>query len=450
MPDLYVSTLGVPFRAVIARGSGERAFVRIGERADDDFALDPVVWIDQFGAATGAQALLLERSGAPGRCFRLGPTEPDADDDDALCARDVLAATLRRLLSAAETQSGEPIQRVVCVVSGDADDETRSECAQAALLAGAQIVEILAASGADALLEGWDDRTRLTLTESGNARSADLSATLSRTVLRALFRQSIGLAPDARDAHAAAADMLFDTWASGKDVARGMSVTLAAARGAPVAAYAPASVFAALDSALRERLAAALTAHGAVLATIAAFDVSGSWTQPLGRALRALAGANTTVRDERGVELDRAIRAAPPQARATKPTLGSDVFATPESPRTLRALAQGEPVRLLSAGTRLPATSISESFRSSSFLGAFRVVAQRDGTSLPLMTIPIPRYAERQADSYLRAVVHADTDDVMFVEVAYLYSARRRFAFVEKRSEREVPLSDHVFRVVRG
>lgn len=452
MPELYASTLGVPFRAVIVRASGERAFVRIGERADDDFALDPTVWVDQYGAVTGAQAAVLERSGAPGRCYRWSSDAGGEDVDDAgLTRRDLLAAVLRRLVNAAENQSGESIQRIVCVVPPDAGDEARSMCVQAALLAGAQLADAVAPSGSDVLLEAWDDSTRLTLGSHGSAaRTVDLSATLARAAFRSLFRQRVGLPDGASEAQVSAVDALFDAWATGKDVGRGMTTTLPAARGAPVVAHATAAVFGALDAALRDRLRRAFEAQQADLATITSFDVAGSWTVPFARAIRAMAGSDAAVHDGRGVDFDRAIAACPPRVRAEKPVLRSDVFAMSESPRTLRALAQGDPVPLLNAGARLPATSISESFKSSSFMGAFRIVAQRDGAALPLMTVPIPRYAERQADSYLRTVIHADTSDLMFIEIAYLYSARRRFAFVDKSAGREDPLSDHVFRMIRG
>ena len=46
MADLYVSALGAPYRALAASPSGQLSFVRLGDRSDDEFALDPDVWVD--------------------------------------------------------------------------------------------------------------------------------------------------------------------------------------------------------------------------------------------------------------------------------------------------------------------------------------------------------------------------------------------------------------------
>lgn len=458
MPDLYASLLGAPFHAVIAHAGGERAFVRFGERADDDVGLEPVVWIDQTGAATGAQALLLDHAGAVGAFarVRVGATESDAAA--TWSARDLQAVLLRRLLAAAETQCGEPIQRLVFVVPGTLDDAGHAACAQAALLAGGLTVELLTpdralfapgeSDGSHAIVEGWDDATRLTV-GGATPRVIDLTAVVSRESLRELFRREIGLATEFDAARAAVADRFFDAWIAGRDLTHGMTVTLPVARAVPMCAHVPASAFAALDDAVRDRLRGAFSANGIDPGAVRAIDVLGSWTKPLAAALRTLvAGAN--VRDDRGLELDGAIRVAPPQARSARATLGVDVYATAPAARSLRALGQGDPIQLLAAGARLPATSISENFKSSAFIGAFQITARANGSDEVLTSVTIPRYAERQPSSYLRAVVHADTAEYLLLELAYLYSTRRRFSFYDKATREEVPLADHVFRVVRG
>jgi hypothetical protein len=457
MPDLYASLLGTPFHAVIAHAGGERAFVRFGERADDDFGLEPVVWIDQTGAAAGAQALLLDHAGAVGSFTRVR-IGSEADAAATWSARDLQGVVLRKLLGAAETQCGEPIQRLVCVVPGTLDADGHAACAQAALLAGAFMIELLTpdralfttgeSDGSHAIVEGWDDGARLTVNGTP-PRTIDLTATLSRDGLRELFRREIGLATEFDAIRTAVADRFFDAWIAGRELAHGMTITLPIARGAPLCAHVPASAFTALDDALRTRLRDAFAANGIDLGAVRAIDVLGSWTKPLAAALRALS-PGATVRDDRGLELDGAIRVAPPQARSARATLGVDVYASAPAARSLRAMGQGDPIQLLAAGTRLPATSISENFKSSAFIGTFQIAARSNGADEVLSTVTIPRYAERQPSSYLRAVVHADTAEYLLLELAYLYSTRRRFAFYDKAAHEEIPLADHVFRVVRG
>ncbi|HEY0613834.1 MAG TPA: hypothetical protein VGC96_04295 [Candidatus Elarobacter sp.] len=462
MPDLYVSLLGAPFRAVIAHAGGERAFVRIADRADDDFGLDPAVWIDHVGAACGTQAALLDRGGHAGvyRRVRCGSPET-ADDAPEWSPRDVLAILVRRLITAAETQAGEPMQRIVAVVPATLTAAERAECTQALLLAGAQRVDLLTADaalgGAPAeagatriIVEAWDDVTRVTVAAAdAEPRVADVTAALSRETVREMFRRAIGLRTEFDAARTAIADQLFGAWIAARDAGRAMTASVPVAHGAPVTATVPAAALAGVDDALRERLRELFAANGADPARAFAIDVLGSWTRPVARALRALAAAPNVVRDDRGLELDGAIRVLPPQARSARAALTSDVFAVAESARALRALAQGEPIQLLAAGARLPATAISENFASSSFIGSFRIAARANRSETPLMMLTIPRYAERQGSSYLRAVVHADTPDYLLLEVAYLYSTRRRFSFFDKSTQAEIPLSDHVFRVVR-
>jgi len=472
MPDLYVSALGVPFRAVVAQSGGERAFVKIADRPDDDFGLDPAVWIDSDGATTGAQAVFLERSGHYGEFYRVtiggGAANPEpAESQWNAC--NLLAVVLRRLIAAAELQSGESVQRVVLVVPATIAVELQSEILRAALLAGAQNVEFVSldqivadgtrpsgsANDVALIAEGWDDVTRVTAVAGTGTPAAtrvvDISAVVSRQRVRAslLERFGAGQRPTS-ELDAEIADQVFNVWASGKDVSRGHTITRAARRAAPVTVHVPASTFARLDDALRERLDRCLREHDIEPERIGSVDVIGSWTRPLAQALRSLVSKQIRVRDERGAELDAAIKLVPPQARAAKPSLSSEILAIPESSRTLRALSQGEPISLLRPGMRLPATSVSENFNSSSFMKRFSIAAKTGGTVTPLISIAIPRYAERQRNSYLRTVVHSETSRFVLIEVAYLYSTQRRFAIYDRTAAVETPVADHLFRIIRG
>jgi hypothetical protein len=469
VPDLYVSALGTPYRGVIAHGGGERAFVKIAERAGDDFALDPVVWIDSDGAATGAQASFLERSGHFGECYRVtiqdaGPADEPASEWQQ---RELLAVVLRRLINAAEQQTGEGIQRLTLVVPAGLTAQTQSEVLQAGLLAGAQELEVISvdrcvaasrpgepSTGPDLIVEAWDDLTRLTVTnrgESAATRVVDLSAKFSRELLRGKLLERFGSTENAaNDVDADLTDQFFTAWASGRDVTHGVTITRPLARAAPVAVHVPASTFARLDSVLAERIDQSLKGQDIGPDEIGSISVVGSWTRPIAQALRSLVPERIPIRDQRGAELDAAIKLVPPQARAAKPTLSSEILAVAESARTLRALSQGEPISLLRPGVRLPATSVSENFKSSSFLKQFSIAAKKDGNVTPLMSMPIPLYAERQPSSYLRTVVHAETPRFIFMEAAYLYPTQRRFSIYDRDAAAEIPVDDHVFRVVRG
>jgi len=472
MPDLYVSALGVPFRAVIAHAGGDRAFVKIADRADDDFALDPAVWIDSDGAATGAQAALLERSGHFGEFYRVaigGDAANGESVESPWNASTLLAVVLRRLIAAAELQSGESIQRVVLVVAAMMAGEVQAQVLRAGLLAGAQNVELVsldrivssgegrgdAANDVAAIVEAWDDLTRLTVVDRSTApartRVSDLSATVSRQRVKALLLERAGASGGpASQLDTEIADQVFTVWASGRDVSRGHTITRAARRSAPVTVHVPGSTFARLDAALRERLERCLRDHGIEPHRIGSVDVIGSWTRPIAQALRALVPKQVRVRDERGAELDAGIRLVPPQARAARPSLSSEILAIPEVARTLRALAQGEPISLLRPGARLPATAVSENFNSSTFMKRFSIAAKAGGDVTPLMSIAIPRYAERQQNSYLRTVVHSETDRFVLLEVAYLYSTQRRFSIYDRATAAETPVADHLFRIIRG
>lgn len=461
MPDLYISALGTPYRAVIAHSGGDRAFVRIADRAADDFALDPLVWIDSDGAATGAQAAFLERSGHYGEMFRLAVQAASEADASEWTQRDVLAIVIRRFIAAAEQQCGEAMQRVTVVVPAAIDPRTESDVSMAALIAGAQETEVIALDrivSSDArrravIVEAWDDLMRLTVTggpDGSDASVVDLTAKCSRALLRTkLLERSDAAERAAGTFDGEIADQLFNAWAAGRDVSHGMTVTRPVARAAPNVVHAPASTFARLDAVLGERLGQALKGQDLDADDIVSITVVGSWTRPVAHALRALL-PQVAVRDDRGAELDAAIALVPPQARAAKPSLSVEILAIAESARALRALAQGEPITLLRPGARLPATSVSENFASSSFLRSFSIATKADGAITPMMSVTIPPYAERQPSSYLRTVIHSETPRYVFLEIAYLYPTQRRFSIYDRAAGTELPLADHVFRVVRG
>ncbi len=471
MADLYIAALGTPYRAVVAHANGRRAFVKIGERRDDDFALEPTVWTDVEGALVGAHAAFLERGTQQGDCFRVKIGATDVRTSTLWTERDLLATIVRRFLVAAETQAGEPMQRVVCVVPPKTSPDVRDGCAQAALLAGAFAADVLSldrlvvpvtaspASGAPSvderlhlLVEVWDDLARLTLAgPSGDARTLEADAELSPARMCATLGAAFSLGPEfAAGLHDEIARELFDRWIGGTSLAHGVTVVRPAVRSAPVAVFVPASAFAKLDAGVAASLARVFADGGIRIDRIVDARVAGSWTRPIAAALRTLLGASVPVRDDRGIELDLAIERDPPAAHGSPPTLSLEVLAVPPSARSLRALSRGEPVPLVPAGARLPATSVTENFASNSFIETFWVATRASDATTPMLSFAIPRYAERQSNSYLRTVVHCDTPELMLLEVAYLYPTLRRFAFFDKRRGCEVPVSEHAFRVVRG
>jgi hypothetical protein len=473
MADLYVSMLGVPYRAVVASPNGQRTFVRIGERADDDYGLDPDVWIDADGVTVGAQAGFLHRSGRFGEFRRPGWQTADAPDESSEWSdRDVVALLLRRFITAGELQSGESMQRVVCIVPSGLDAERRSLCVQAGLLAGAQTVETLSAvdvlrsagtrrgvSGFVALVDACDDVTRLTLLDMGRdeapALISLLSPTWSRSALPELLAERLGsaashngeFAPEQQRLRTEAAHTLARSWVAGRDVSHGQTVSVPVAEGVPFTLFAPASTFAQLESSLARDIGEALVAQRVQLPEVKLLLVTGSWRRPMANVLRALFAGAAVVSD-RGLEFDGALRLAPPTTRTARHVLSSDILASADQRYGKR---QAQSLRLLEHGPRtfLPATSIREDFDSSSFLGTFVVTADAGGQQLPLTSIPIPRYAERQGFSYLRVVIHAETESFLLLETAYLYSSKRRFVIYDKVARTESPVADRIFRLIR-
>jgi hypothetical protein len=471
MADLYVSMLGIPYRAVVASPNGQRTFVRIGERADDDYGLDPDVWIDGDGVTVGAQAGFLHRSGRFGEFRRPGWQAADAPEESSEWSdRDVVALLLRRFITAGELQSGESMQRVVCIVPSGLDAERRSQCVQAGLLAGAQTVETLSAvdflrsagarrgaTGFVALVDACDDVTRVTLLDMGRDEAPALISLLSpawsRNALPELLAERLGsaaahngeFAPEQQHLRAEAAHTLARSWVAGRDVSHGQTVAVPVAEGEPFTLFAPASTFAQLESSLARDIAEALVAQRVQPQDVKLLLVTGSWRRPMANVLRALFAGAAVVSD-RGLEFDGALRLAPPTTRTARHVLSSDILASADQRYGKR---QAQSLHLLEHGTRLPATSIREDFDSSSFLGTFVVTADAEGQQLPLTSIPIPRYAERQGFSYLRVVVHAETESFLLLEIAYLYSSKRRFVIYDKLARTESPVADRIFRFIR-
>ena len=474
MADLYVSLLGVPYRALVAMPNGQRTFVRIGERADDDYALDPNVWIDGDGATVGAQAGFLNRSGRfgefrPPRWQGERPAEETSDWTD----RDVLALVLRRFITAAETQSGEPMQRLVCILPVALIDERRALCVQAGLLAGAQAVDTLSAedilrsagerrnvSGIIALVEASEDGTRLTVIDTRRSDEppsvVQLGSGWSRTALPELLAERLGAVtaqngsadPEQQRLRSEAAWALARSWVGGQDVTHGLPVAVAVAQGEPFTIFAPATVFKDLETRLAREILEALGVYRVEPQHVRLALVTGTGRRPMAQLLRALF-SGATVLEERGLEFAGALRLAPPAPRRARHVLSSDIAATADQRSAARALSQAQSLQLLPKGTRLPATSIREDFDSSAFLGRFVVTAEAEGKRLPLMSVPIPRYAERQGFSYLRVVIHAETEHFVLLETAYLYSSKRRFVMFDKTNGTENPISDRIFRLIR-
>lgn len=471
MADLYVSMLGVPFRAVVASPNGQRTFVRIGERTDDDYGLDPDVWIDADGVTVGAQAGFLHRSGRFGEFRRPGWHAAEAPEEASEWSdRDVVALLLRRFITAGEVQTGESMQRVVCIVPSGLDAERRSLCVQAGLLAGAQTVDTLSAvdvlrsagarrgvAGIVALVDACDDVTRLTLLDTRRDDAAALisllSPTWSRSALPDLLAERLGAAgahngefdPEQQRLRAEAAHTLARSWVAGRDVSHGQTVSVPVTEGVPFTLFAPASTFAQLEASLAGDIVAALAAQRVQPADVKLLLVTGSWRRPMANVLRALFAGAAVVSD-RGLEFDGALRLAPPTTRTARQVLSSDILAMADQRYGKR---QAQSLHLLEHGTRLPATSISEDFDSSSFLGSFVVTADAGEQQLPLSTIEIPRYAERQGFSYLRVVIHAETESFLLLETAYLYSSKRRFVIYDKVARTGSVVPDRIFRFIR-
>ncbi len=474
MADLYVSLMGVPYRAIVASPNGQRTFVRIGERVDDDYGLDPNVWIDTDGATVGAQAGFLSRSGRFGEFRRPRLVTPEAGEEGSdWTDRDVLAVVLRRFITAGEAQSGESMQRVVCIVPAGLTPERQALCYEAGLLAGAQAIDTVSAddvlrsagarravAGTVMLIDACDDVTRLTLIDMQRSDAAPVIALLSpawsRTVLPNLLSERLVAAgasngeadEEQQRLRAEAAWMLSRSWVAGRDMSRGQNVAVPVAQGAPFTLFAPAGTFAQLESALARDICAALASYSVEPKQIALVQVVGSWRRPMANVVRALF-AGAAVLDERGLEFDGALRLLPPASRTARHMLSSDILATADQRSAARALTQTKSLQLLAHGTRLPATAIREDFDSSAFLGRFVITAEANGDRFALTSVPIPRYAERQGFSYLRVVIHAETENFVLIETAYLYSAERRFVIYDKVAGTESPIPDHIFRLIR-
>lgn len=468
MAELYASLLGSPFRAAIARSGGERTLLRFAERADDEYALDPLVWIDADGAVVGAAAGYMERSGRPGTCARVrigDASAPVSATGDAWQTRELLAVVLRRMLEVAATAGGETMRRAVLALPAGVSRDERSICAQAALLAGVPDVEVvtvddivrsepLGETGIALAVEAWDDVVRLTFVDlalDGGAEPEVLVlADLALPRLRSKFLAALGLPDVSHGAVCDAADRAFARWTSGARTAGGVAMASGVPRDAPVTIFARASVFDEMDATLAERLKALLRERNLGPERVRKIGLYGSWTKPFARALRIALGQDVRSSDERGAELDGATQCVSPQAQHALPKLASEIRAISESARPLRALAQGEAIVLLRSSTRLPATSVSETFASASFLGRFAIAAVVDDREVPLVKLEIPRYAERQSTSYLRVVVHCESARYLVVEVAYLYSTQRRTTIYDKHDGVAIPISDRVFRMIRS
>jgi len=252
-----------------------------------------------------------------------------------------LAIDFRKQLAAAEMQSDEGVQRLVCVVPGGLDAQERAMYTQAALLAGARDVAVLdlesvaaeaVVSGGTALLiEAHDDRTAITVVDrsESEARCLETTQVWSLKGLRSIFAAQLfpeGLPPEG----APFAEEATQRWLRSENRSAGWFIMMPSSDGEPGAAFLPTSFIDAAEETLCRCFFDSLVALGVERSRVQRILVTGSWASPLAGALSGrFPGAQ--LKAGPSIELDAALRQLPPRADAPKHCLSADICATSNS-----------------------------------------------------------------------------------------------------------------------